>query len=177
MDIELAAQEIHTKEIVEAVKNGEIKEEELDQIIRRQLRMALYALKQENTQEADLEAFHRESIEIAEQCMSLLKNEDILPVTASCTDRLIVAGELAEKPNITGSGSGYMNGYMVENPLKNICTLAEKAGIQTEYIPGYRMADKILPLGKKRQDRAVTCRYPKYARVIWCLLLWGHVWP
>lgn len=43
MDIELAAQEIHTKEIVEAVKNGEIKEEELDQIIRRQLRMALYA--------------------------------------------------------------------------------------------------------------------------------------
>lgn len=161
MDIELAAQEIHTKEIVEAVKNGEIKEEELDQIIRRQLRMALYALKQENTQEADLEAFHRESIEIAEQCMTLLKNEDILPVTASCTDRLIVAGELAEKPNITGSGSGYMNGYMVENPLKNICTLAEKAGIQTEYIPGYRMADKILPLGKKEAGQSCDLQIPQ----------------
>ena len=131
-------------------------------------------LKQENTQEADLEAFHRESIEIAEQCMTLLKNEDILPVTASCTDRLIVAGELAEKPNITGSGSGYMNGYMVENPLKNICTLAEKAGIQTEYIPGYRMADKILPLGKKEAGQSCDLQIPQICQSDLVLAFVGH---
>ena len=59
--------------------------------------------------------------------MTLLKNEDILPVTASCTDRLIVAGELAEKPNITGSGSGYMNGYMVEKSLKKYMHTCRKS--------------------------------------------------
>ncbi len=145
MDIELADPSNHTHEILEALKTGEITEEMIDHLLRRQLRMALHAMSLDNTAEIDMDEFHEEAIETAKQCIVLLKNDDILPLQLSEEDKIMVAGELAEAPNVEGSGSGYMNGYIVSNPLEEIDTMAKESGVQVFYHQGYRLSEIISP--------------------------------
>lgn len=145
MDIELADQENHTGEILEALKTGAIKEETIDRIVRRQLGMALHALSFDNTADIDLECFHEEAVAAAEKCIVLLKNEGILPLDPHDCPRILVAGELAVNPNVEGSGSGYMNGYRVDRPYEELC---KRANLGTEgmvYAQGYELIETIPP--------------------------------
>ncbi len=146
MDIELADPSNHTYEILDALKTGEITEETIDHLLRRQLRMALHAMSLDNTAEVDMDEFHEEAIEAAKQCIVLLKNEDILPLQMAEGDKIMVAGELAESPNVEGSGSGYMNGYVVSNPLEEIDALAKESGAQVFYHQGYRLVETTPPM-------------------------------
>lgn len=124
MDIELADPAIHMQEILDALETGEITVDVIDDILRRQLKMALHAAEFDNSAEVDMEAFHEEAREIAAQCMTLLKNDNILPVNPSGCKKILVAGQLAAEPNVEGSGSGYMNGYRVDIPLDEIQKIA-----------------------------------------------------
>ncbi len=152
MDIELAGPDIHVQEIFDALETGEITEDTLDGILRRQLRMALYAAEFDNSAEIDMEAYHQEAREIATQCMALLKNDHILPVEISRKGKILVAGQLAAEPNVEGSGSGYMNGYKVDIPLEEIRKLAEEQEMAVQYSQGYQV-DKSRPPVEPEPDQ------------------------
>lgn len=139
MDIELAGPEVHMQEIFHALETGEITEETIDEILRRQLRLALHAAEFDNSAEIDMEAYHQEARKIAPQCMVLLKNDHILPVEVSRKGKILVAGQLAAEPNVEGSGSGYMNGYKVDIPLEEVRKLAEEQEMTVQYSQGYQV--------------------------------------
>lgn len=147
MDIELADQENHTGEILKALKNGEITEETIDGILRRQLKMALHALRLKNTADIDMDSYHEEAIKVAEQCITMLKNEDILPICKSGRKKIFVVGELAVTPNVEGSGSGHMNGYIVDIPWEKICEIG-KRNFALSYHEGYELVETIPPTDK-----------------------------
>lgn len=147
MDIELATPENHTPELLEALKTGEVTEETVDALLRRQLKMALHFMSLDNTAEADMKALHEEAKEAATRCIALLKNDGVLPVEVRAENgSILVAGALAENPNVAGSGSGYMNGYLVEKPLENIRRLAEERSIEIKYTSGYRLTEYMPPV-------------------------------
>lgn len=145
MDIELADPAIHAKEVWEALKTGEITVETIDDILRRQLRMAIHASGLDNSAEIDMEAYHQEAREIAVQCMALLKNDDILPVVPSKGRKILAAGQLALEPNVEGSGSGYMNGYRTDIPLEEIKTIAGQQRMTVTYSQGYQVVKTCPP--------------------------------
>lgn len=146
MDIELADPAIHVQEIFDALETGEITEDKIDEILRRQLRMALHAAQFDNSAEIDMEDYHQEARKIASQCMVLLKNDQILPVDSSRGGKILVAGELAAEPNVEGSGSGYMNGYKVDIPLEEIKKQAEEQGLSVRYSQGYQVVKSRPPV-------------------------------
>lgn len=152
LDIELADPSNHTQEILDALQTGEITEETIDHLLCRQLRMALHAMSLDNSAEVDMDELHDEAVEAAKQCIVLLKNKGILPLQLEKGEKLMVAGELAEAPNVEGSGSGYMNGYIVANPLEEIDTLAKEYGVQIFYHQGYRLVETTPPadVGERR---------------------------
>lgn len=145
MDIELADQENHTGELLEALKTGEMKEETVDQILRRQLRMALHALSFDNTADIDLDQLHEEAVKAAETCIVMLKNDKVLPLDTQGQFRILVAGALAATPNVEGSGSGYMNGYLVDSPYEKICEAAKQGEGRIAYSCGYELVETIPP--------------------------------
>ncbi|MBQ7993734.1 MAG: glycoside hydrolase family 3 C-terminal domain-containing protein [Solobacterium sp.] len=145
MDIELADPANHSSEIVEAVKNGTMSEDEVDDLLRRQLRMALYAKTQKKDISLDMEELHKEAQDMAAQCIVLLKNDCVLPLEKITQKRIHIHGALALHPNVEGSGSGFMNGYTIDIPLNEIAALAKKQGIETVFTPGYPFEDEKRP--------------------------------
>ena len=137
MDIELADPANHTQEIIDAVKRGDMQEAEVDALLRRQLRMVLHAKTQKKQVSLNMEQLHEEAVQLAEQCTVLLKNEGILPLETIPFPRIHVHGALALQPNVEGSGSGFMNGYVVDIPLHEVSVLARTQGVEVVYTPGY----------------------------------------
>ena len=69
------------KEIVEAVRNGEIEEKYLDEIIDRILQIAFKVNENKQLQDYDRKQHHQIALEMAEEAMVLLKNDNnILPL-------------------------------------------------------------------------------------------------
>ncbi len=146
MDIELSDPQVHIQELRDALKTGAITEETIDDILRRVLRMAVYAERFDNTADMDMEVYHKEAETIAVQCMTLLKNDGILPLDPVKSRKILAAGQLAAEPVVEGSGSGYMNGYKVDIPLDEIKKLADRHSIAVEYCQGYEMVETRPPV-------------------------------
>ncbi len=150
MDIELSDPAVHVQEIWDALEKGDITEETINTILWRLLKMALTSESFDNSAVMDMEVYHQEAKEIAAQCITLLKNDGILPINLSgdmaSGRKILVAGQLASEPNVEGSGSGYMNGYRVDIPLDEIKKQAEKQGLVVEYSQGYQVAESRPPV-------------------------------
>lgn len=146
------------KKIVEAVKNGEIKEEVLDKAVERLLKIIFKAV--ENRKENavyDKEAHHRLAKEVVSECMVLLKNEDnILPLEKKET--IAIIGDLAEKPRYQGGGSSHINPSKLDNIYVEIKKAAgENANIL--YAAGYNqdvddIDEKLVNEAKKTASKA-----------------------
>ena len=106
MDIELAPTDVHSEELLQAVKEGRVKEETLDQGLERVFDLVdlLYATE---PAEADMDQLHEAARIAAEQCIVLLKNNGILPLEKE-QENLLVIGALAKDPSYMGGGSGHM---------------------------------------------------------------------
>ena len=102
-------------EIVEAVKEGRISEEVLDETVFRLLRIMYRCL--ENRKEGailNLEADHEVARRIEEESIVLLKNEDnILPLKKGKKTAFI--GKYAKSPRYQGGGSAVINSFRVES--------------------------------------------------------------
>lgn len=152
MDIELSDPAVHIEEVRRALESGAITEDTIDDILRRLLKMAIYAQNVAGSAEVDMESYHQEAQKIAVQCITLLKNDGILPVYVSKTKRILIAGQLAAEPNVEGSGSGYMNGYKMDTPLKEIEALADKQGIDLKYCQGYKVVESRPPMDQEPDE-------------------------
>lgn len=142
MDIELAPVSVHSRELLEAVREGRVQEETIDRSLERVFDL-MDRLYQVTPAQADMEALHEEARMAAEQCIVLLKNDGILPLNQAeeKNRRVLVVGALAEKPSYMGGGSGHMNGYQIEPYLDEL----RKALPDLAYTPGYQLIEDFPP--------------------------------
>ena len=121
------------KYIVKAVKSGELKEEELDKVVRRVLEFVYKcASNQYSGVEADYERGHLLARHIAESSAVLLKNENkALPL--SDDDDIALIGELARTSRYQGSGSSRINPYK----LVSLTEAMTAEGKKFVFAPGY----------------------------------------
>ncbi len=124
------------RQIVEAVKDGRISEEILDQMVDNILKVIMKSKDVLGEYTYDEKAHHAKAREIAGKCMVLLKNENALPLNKS--SNIAVIGEMAKNPRYQGAGSSIVNSKIVDcayDFIKDKC-----AGIT--YAPGYSTAKK-----------------------------------
>lgn len=103
--------------IVKAVKDGQLKEEVVDQACERILDIVFrYTENREEQAVFDREKDHQIAAEIAEECMVLLKNEGgLLPISGD--KKIAFIGKYAETPRYQGGGSSHISSFRVESAL------------------------------------------------------------
>ncbi|MBQ7170851.1 MAG: glycoside hydrolase family 3 C-terminal domain-containing protein [Clostridia bacterium] len=122
------------EEIVEAVREGKIREETLDLAVSRVLK-TVFTYAEQSAPKADPEESRRIAQEAEEDAIILLKNEqNVLPFAPGAPLALI--GALAEKPRIQGGGSSHINVRRVSSFRE---TVAAANGEKTEYVAGYTL--------------------------------------
>lgn len=119
------------QEIIDAVKTGEIQENELDEIIERILNVAFRTNKITDEIEYDKDDHHQIAQVIAEESIVLLKNDnEILPLKK---EKIAVIGDMAKYPRYQGAGSSTINPYKLDNTLECL----KEINIELEYAKGY----------------------------------------
>jgi len=144
------------KEIIEAVKAGELDESVLDKAVGRLLGIIFKAMdnKKENAT-ADLEAHHLEARQIASQCMVLLKNEKILPLSRNAS--VAVIGAFAKTPRYQGGGSSHINPSKMDIPFDEIVKLSEnKANVL--YAEGFDLNSDEIEQSRIDEAKAIAVK-------------------
>ncbi|WP_058308382.1 glycoside hydrolase family 3 C-terminal domain-containing protein [Gracilibacillus massiliensis] len=111
---------VNDKKIIEAVQNGELKEETVDIAVERILNIVDKAIsnKKENAG-YDKDAHHQFARKVAAEGMVLLKNEQsVLPLAKDAN--IAVIGSFADKPRIQGGGSSHINPTKVDRVIDEI---------------------------------------------------------
>ncbi|GGE28051.1 glycosyl hydrolase [Pullulanibacillus camelliae] len=106
--------------ILQAIQNGSLSEETLDQAVRRILTIVFrFVDSRDENVTFDKEAHHDLARQVASECMVLLKNEDsILPLDKKGS--VSVIGAFATQPRYQGGGSSHVNPTKLENSLEEI---------------------------------------------------------
>lgn len=100
------------KLLVEAVKNGTLKEEVLDLALERILNIVYrFEENKDTTAVFDLEKHHQEAQRVAEETAVLLKNQGALPIEEKTKTAFI--GAYAANPRYQGGGSSHINSFRV----------------------------------------------------------------
>ncbi|MBE6760717.1 MAG: glycosyl hydrolase [Ruminococcaceae bacterium] len=128
------------EQLKDGVEKGIITEEEIDEVLEALLNFldATKAAVRDNTP-YDRDAQHAIAKEIADEAMTLLKNEDnILPIDVTKYPKIVVLGGLAEMPTYMGGGSSTVHTAeeKIEKPLDFIREyIGDKA--ELTYVPLY----------------------------------------
>ena len=127
------------RELVQAVKEGRLSMEELDERVDEMLRLVFSvseATKQPGT--FDVDAHHALAEKAAEETVVLLKNEDnILPLAAGT--KVAVLGDFAKTPRYQGAGSSMVNPTKLDTGLELLKDMPlESIG----YAQGYQRNNK-----------------------------------
>jgi beta-glucosidase len=144
LDLEMPSSSgIGEKKIIDAVRNGQLSEEKLDQAVERILRIIQMAV--ENNQENaayDKEQHHALARKAASESMVLLKNEDnILPLKKEGTVSII--GSFAKKSRYQGGGSSHINPTKLENIYEEIEKTSGQ-NVNVLYAEGYHLEKDII---------------------------------
>ena len=143
------------KQIIDAVREGRLPIQELDNCARRMLLLVARCSSADRRQKAELRQEHRDVAERAAcEGIVLLKNDGgLLPLNRKGTIALI--GEFAKKPRYQGAGSSLVTPLAVENAYDAIVS---RAGDELEilFAPGYR-EDSLKP------DKALLAEAKKAA--------------
>ncbi|CCU81021.1 Beta-glucosidase [Halanaerobium saccharolyticum subsp. saccharolyticum DSM 6643] len=142
LDLEMpGADPVNDQKVIDAVQAGELKEEVVDQAVRRILELILKTQKKAKKDfKLPVEEHHQLAKEIAGETIVLLKNQGpLLPLTAAKLadkESILVVGELAQKPSYQGIGSSQVNPTRLDNHYQ---ALEDKFGEELElhYTPGY----------------------------------------
>ena len=162
MDLEMPSNSgVNDAMIIEAVKNGSLKEEALDKIVIRILDLILISLK--NTRKDfryDADAHQALAKKAAIQSSVLLKNENsILPLKEK--QSLAVIGAFAKEPRYQGAGSSRINPSRMETIFDSL----KAAGIDFDYADGYSLTP-FSPADENKIAKAVETAKGKDAVVI-----------
>lgn len=108
---------VNDMEIVKAVKEGILNENVLDEAVERILNIVYKYTENRQKEVFDREADHRKAVEIARQCVVLLKNEGILPLKEQ-EEGIAFIGGFAKKPRYQGGGSSHIHPHKVTSALE-----------------------------------------------------------
>ncbi len=134
LDLEMPASGgINDRKIVEAVRTGKLDEKVVDQACERILNINYKYLENAKPDTVwDKEAQHLQAAEIAADCMVLLKNDGILPLSRE--DDVAFIGEFAAFPRFQGGGSSHIHCF------KTTSALQAAEGMKVTYARGYIVA-------------------------------------
>lgn len=124
---------LNDRKIVQAVKDGLLQEEVLDTAVERLLNI-VYKYSENHDKKAtwDLEAHHKIARKTSGECMVLLKNDGVLPLSKDT--KVAYIGEFATKPRYQGGGSSHINCFKTTSALeasKDILDVTFAAGYTT----------------------------------------------
>ena len=138
LDLEMPASGgVNDHKIVEAVRDGKLDEKILDQACERILTINYKYLENRKPETVwDKEAQHLQSAEIAGDCMVLLKNDGILPLSRE--DEVAFIGEFAAFPRFQGGGSSHIHSF------KTTSALQAAEGMKVTYARGYIAASDMM---------------------------------
>lgn len=146
---------IGEKKIVDAVNNGELSVEKLDQAVERLLNIIYKTVdnKKENAVYSK-DAHHQLAREVARESMVLLKNEDhILPLKKEGS--VAVIGGFAKTPRYQGGGSSHIKPTKLESILEEIQTVSGK-DTNVLFAQGYDLASDVLDENMITEAKAVA---------------------
>ncbi len=127
---------VQDRKIVEAVKNGDLKEEVLDKAVRNILTMVRdYVDNQKADAVVDRDQCADLSALLAEKCAVLLKNQGVLPISKE--KKVVFIGEFAKTPRYQGAGSSHIH---VAHAV-GACEAAAGLGIEVKFAQGYRICE------------------------------------
>lgn len=161
LDLEMPGNNgMNDKHIVEAVKNGTLKEEELDKVALRMIKFAFETKENEGSgYKPDFEKHHALTRKAAAESAVLLKNNDnALPLNSM--KRVAVIGSLAKNLRYQGAGSSHINAYKTVSFTEAM----RKAGQSFAYAPGYTLKGD--GYSKKLIDEAVKVAKGKDAVLV-----------
>jgi beta-glucosidase len=126
-------QKYHVNKLIEAVRSGAVDEAQLDESVRRILRIVFMAQQTPKTGTFDVNAHHALAQKIAAEGMVLLKNKGILPLKGP--EHVAVIGHAAQAAHFQGGGSSHINPTRVAVPFTE---LKDRAGTaELSYAEGY----------------------------------------
>ncbi len=130
------------KMVIDAVKNGELEEAQLDRVVRDILRVVLRAnAVADSTRAQDLDEHHKLARRVASEAITLLKNDGaVLPVTRDRYRKIAVIGEFAVNPRYQGNGSSEVRPPRVDE-FMDIVGQEYGENFEIEYAQGYRLSD------------------------------------
>lgn len=125
------------RQIVEAVKNGTLKEEILDRAVERILNVIFDYVDHKKDEVFDMEKDHALAEKVETESMVLLKNDGILPLKKG--SRVAFIGAFAKNPRYQGGGSSHINSFRVTGALEAAegmadITYAEGYGLEKDEI-------------------------------------------
>ena len=126
------------KEIVEAVKSGELEEAVLDRAVERILNIVFKFADNRQEGRFDKEEDHKLAAKIEAESMVLLKNEGILPLSAK-GKKIAFIGKFAESPRFQGGGSSHINSFKITSALEAVKDVA-----QVTYAQGYDVKEDVV---------------------------------
>lgn len=143
------AGEVMTTKIVEAVKNGQLREEELDTSVKRILTLIKKGTENKKENAAyDVEAHHLLARRAAEESAVLLKNENcVLPIAKN--EKIAVIGALAKYVRYQGGGSS----HVIPTKQLNVLEVLERDYTDVDYCyaRGYRLKKDRIDEDYKRE--------------------------
>ncbi|KAK5659577.1 hypothetical protein OQA88_779 [Cercophora sp. LCS_1] len=151
LDLEMPFPINRGSRLLEAVRSGLVKEEELDASVVNmlQLRDRTKPSHQDNPERSGLDdKTNAIALELASAGIVLLKNDDyVLPLDPLQTPKIAIIGEFATSPPVTGGGSASCKPQYTQNPLtilQSVC-LDGNPNAQIAHSPGVR-TNAIIPV-------------------------------
>ena len=131
LDLEMPASGgVNDRLVMQAVLDGKLDEAVVDQACERILRINYKYLENAKPETPwDKEADHELAAKIAAECMVLLKNNGVLPLSKE--DDIAFIGEFAAKPRFQGGGSSHIHSF------KSTSALEAAQGLKITYAQGY----------------------------------------
>ncbi len=124
---------VNDKKVMQAVLTGKLDEKYVDQAVERFLTVQYRYLENAKPETPwDKEADHLLSAQIAADCMVLLKNDGVLPLSKE--DDIAFIGEFAAKPRFQGGGSSHIHCF------KTTSAVEAAQGLKVTYAQGYSAA-------------------------------------
>lgn len=166
VDLEMPCFVKRNKDIVKAVKHGDISREQFEDSAKRVLTLALKAKQKPKTVSVTNEEQYQMMQDVAEESIILAKNEDNTLPLSSYKDTCVV-GALAESFQIDGLAITNVNPQESHSLLREIAKYAQESDDTLAYAPGYTLRDDT-PQGEL--DRLIVDAeelVSKYKRVIY----------
>ncbi len=130
------------RDVIDAVRSGDLDEARLDQLVTELLTIVLRAnASAETDADQKLDGHHAFARKVASQAIVLLKNDaGLLPLSRENYSDIAVIGEFAVSPRYQGNGSSEVKPPRVDNFL-DVAGAEYGGGIRLHYAQGYRLDD------------------------------------